>query len=183
MGQERLHESLVTCIDRVYVGNCNFVYLIHLLLVERKSQFSDGDSVTANQPIMTSITAIPEDRDLSKDEQSLVEWLLDHGTPDAIRYRAHLNKARVAARCYCGCASIDFGIDGVVPNRGEPISILSDYEWIDTDGRLFGTFVFSRCDLLAGLEVWSQDGLAPADYLPEISQLRPIGTASDGEIG
>ncbi|MCP4890820.1 MAG: hypothetical protein GY904_30010 [Planctomycetaceae bacterium] len=130
---------------------------------------------------MTSKTAIPEDRDLTKDERSLVEWLLDHGTPDAIRYRVHLNKARVAARCYCSCASIDFAIDGVVPKRGEPISILSDYEWSDNDGRLFGAFVFSRCDLLAGLEVWSQDGLATADYLPEISRLRAIGTANVGE--
>ena len=128
---------------------------------------------------MTSITAILEDRDLTKDERSLVEWLLDHGTPDAIRYRPHLNKARVAARCYCGCARIDFGIDGVVPNKGEPIFILSDYEWIDTDGRLFGTFVFSRCDLLAGLEVWLQDGLATADYLPEISQLLLIGGGTE----
>lgn len=130
---------------------------------------------------MTSMTAIPEDRDLTNGEQSLIEWLLNHGTSDAIRYYSHLHKARVAARCSCGCASIDLAIDGVVPQRGEPTSILSDYEWTDTDGRMFGTFVFSRCELLAGLEIWSQDGLATADYLPDISQLRPIGTARVGE--
>jgi hypothetical protein len=110
-----------------------------------------------------------------------VDWLLDHGTPDAIRYRPHLDTARVAARCCCGCASIDFAIDGVVPTSGEPISILSDYEWCDAHGRLFGVFVFSRCELLAGLELWSQDGLATADYLPDVCQLRPFGTTSVGE--
>jgi hypothetical protein len=127
---------------------------------------------------MTSITAISEDRDLTEEERSLIEWLVDHGTQIAIGYREQLNKVRVAARCTCGCASIDFAIEGVVPKKGGPMSILSDYEWIDADGRLFGVFVFSRCDLLAGLEVWSQDGVATADYLPDIGQLLSIGTSS-----
>lgn len=130
---------------------------------------------------MTLITAICDDRDLTKDERSLTEWLLDHGTQDANRYRNQLDHARVAARCDCGCASVDFAIDGVVPKAGEPISILADYEWRDNEGQLFGVFVFSRCDLLAGLEVWSQDGLATANCLPSIIQLQPIGTASVGE--
>lgn len=125
---------------------------------------------------MTSITAIPDDRDLTARERLLVEWLLEHGTTDSNRYRSHLKGARVATRCYCGCASVDYAIDGVVPKVGEPITVISDYEWIDSDGRLFGVFLFARCDLLAGLEVWSQDGLATADYLPELVDLRPVGT-------
>ena len=128
------------------------------------------------------MTAIPDDRDLSAKERRLVEWLLDHGASDAKCYRAQLDSARVAARCYCGCASVDFAIDGVVPKRGEPIVVLSDYEWIDIHGRLFGVFVFARGGLLAGLEVWSQDGLATADYLPELADLRrttTIGEPSD----
>ena len=137
------------------------------------------------------MTAIPDDRDLSAKECRLVEWLLDHGKPDAKRYRSQLDSARIAARCYCGCASVDFAIEGVVPKRGEPISVLSDYEWIDVDGRVFGVFVFERCGLLAGLEVWSQDGLATADYLPELADLRPVGTTRSanhpmqpsGEVG
>ena len=132
---------------------------------------------------MTLTTAIPDDRDLTAKERLLVQWLLDHGSPDSNRYRSQLDGARVATRCYCGCASVDFAIDGAVPKKGEPISVLSDYEWIDSTGRVFGVFVFARCDLLAGLEVWSQDGLATADYLPELTDLRPIGTAKIGEPG
>jgi len=127
------------------------------------------------------MTAIPDDRDLTTKERLLVEWLLDHGTADANRYRSQLDGARVATRCYCGCASVDFAIDGVVPKSGEPISVLSDHEWIDSDGRFFGVFIFARCELLAGLEVWSRDGLATADYLPELVDLRPIGTTNIGE--
>ena len=130
---------------------------------------------------MTSTTAIPDDRELTAKERRLVEWLLDRSSADSNRYRSHLVDARVAARCYCGCASVDFAIGGVVPKRGEPISILSDYEWVDSDGRVFGVFVFARCDLLAGLEVWSQDGMAIADYLPDVTNLRPIGSTNTGE--
>ncbi len=130
---------------------------------------------------MTSITSIPDDRDLTAKERLLVEWLLDHGSADANHYRSHLDEVRVATRCYCGCASVDFAIDGVVPKKGEPISVLSDYEWVDSDGRLFGVFLFAKCDLLAGFEIWSQDGLATADYLPELADLRPIGTTNIGE--
>lgn len=130
---------------------------------------------------MTSTTAIPDDRELTANERYLVEWLLDHGSMDSKRYRPHLDDARVATRCGCGCASVDFSIAGVVPKTGEPISILSDYEWIDSEGRVFGVFVFARCDLLAGLEVWSQDGMATADYLPGVTALRPIGSTNTGE--
>jgi hypothetical protein len=42
-------------------------------------------------------------------------------------------------------------------------------------GELFGVFVFERGGLLAGLEVWSQDGLAPAVAFPNTDQLRPVG--------
>ena len=125
--------------------------------------------------------AIPDDRELTSKERRLVEWLLDRGTAGSNRYRSQLDGARVATRCYCGCVSVHFAIDGVVPKRGEPISVLSDFEWIDSVGRVFGVFVFARCDLLAGLEVWSQDGLATADYLPELTDLRPIGTTNIGE--
>ena len=127
---------------------------------------------------MTSPTAIPDDRELTLMERRLVEWLLDNGEADSNRYRSQLDGARVATRCCCGCASVDFAIDGVVPKRGEPISVLSDYEWIDSAGRVFGVFVFARCDLLAGLDVWSQDGLATADYIPELIDLRLIGTTN-----
>ena len=126
---------------------------------------------------MTSITEIPEDRELTSSEASLVRWLLNHGCSNGVEFLTQLNRARVASRCYCGCASIDFAIDGIVPEKGN-VSILSDYGWTDADGRSFGAFVFARCGLLAGLEIWSQDGLATANTLPDVGQLRPIGTGT-----
>ena len=125
---------------------------------------------------MTLRNETVEDRELTSEEKLLVTWLLECGGYQDTEYLSQLDKARVVARCGCGCASIDFAIDGVVPKRGEPMSILSDYEWTDSEGRLFGAFVFSRCGLLSGLEVWSQDGLAIPTTLQKTGQLRPIGT-------
>jgi hypothetical protein len=127
---------------------------------------------------MESTAAIPEDRPLTEREASLVRWLLEHGIPRATDYLPQLDRAWVASRCYCGCASIDFAIAGVVPPPGDGIGILADYEWKGPRGEMFGVFVFERGGLLAGLEVWSQDGLAEAKSLPSTELLRPIGTSS-----
>lgn len=125
---------------------------------------------------MATTTEIPDNRPLTASEMTLVRWLLQHGTPQALASLPQLDRARITSRCYCGCASINFAIDDVVPLPGNGISILADYEWQAPGGELFGVFVFERSGLLAGLEVWSQDGLGQATSLPDIGQLRPIGT-------
>lgn len=127
---------------------------------------------------MTTLTEIPDDRELTQNERSLISWLLKHGNDGAIHFLPQLDEARVTSRCYCGCASINLAINGKVPGLGAGTQILSDYEWSDSDCNHFGAFVFARYGLLAGLEIWSQDGLAPANTLPKIEQLRPIGSAA-----
>ncbi len=128
---------------------------------------------------MSHATPIPEDRPLTSEELTLVRWLLEHGTTAARVYLRQLLDARVVSRCYCGCASIDFVIGGVIPSPGEGIVILADYEYRTTDGHLCGVFVFERAGLLAGLEVWSVDGLSTPSVLPGIDQLKPLGSRSE----
>ena len=120
-------------------------------------------------------TDIPDDRPLTAAESALVRWLLQHGEPHAAQFLRQVDCARVVSRCYCGCASVNFAVDGKIPPPGDGISILADYEWRSVRGELFGVFVFERCGLLAGLEVWSQDGRDEARSLPDIEQLLPIG--------
>jgi hypothetical protein len=93
-------------------------------------------------------------------------------------YLPQLEHSRVASRCYCGCASINFAVDGVIPPLDDGIIILADFEWKGPQGELFGVFVFERGGVLAGLEVWSQDGLAEAKSLPSPELLQPIGTSN-----
>jgi hypothetical protein len=121
------------------------------------------------------MTAIPEDRALTAQEMTLMRWLLEHGTPQAVSFLPQLDRAWLVSRCFCGCASIDLAVGGVLPPAEKGIGILADYEWRGPRDSLFGVFVFEREGLLAGLEVWSQDGLATPVTLPQIEQLRPIG--------
>ena len=137
--------------------------------------------LTNQKSVRREDVEIPDDRDLTTQELLLARWLLLHGSPDAIEFIPQLTTARVASRCYCGCASINFAIDGLIPKSGECITILADYEWTEADGKVFGCFIFTKSSLLAGLEIWSQDGLAMADKLPSIDQLRPIGMGQAGE--
>lgn len=125
---------------------------------------------------MANPAPIPDDRPLTAEEAALVRWLLEHGTASAARFLPQLAEARVVSRCYCGCASVDFAIPGVVPPPGDGIGILSDFEYRTAEGHPCGVFVFERAGLLAGLEVWSMDGLCTPSTLPAIEQLQPLGS-------
>ena len=127
---------------------------------------------------MAGLAPIPEDRPLSAHETALVRWMLEHGTAAAAEFLPQLAQARVVSRCYCGCASVDFAVTGVVPPPGDGIGILADFEYRTDDGHLCGAFVFERAGLLAGLEVWSVDGLSTPTTLPTVKQLQPLGSVA-----
>jgi hypothetical protein len=54
------------------------------------------------------------------------------------------------------------------------MEILSDHQWQDQKGRRFGAFAFAKEGKLAGVEVWSIDGLATPKSLPDTSLLTPV---------
>ena len=124
---------------------------------------------------------IYEDRLLTAQEAALVQWLLEHGNPDAAEFLPQIADARVVSRCPCGCASIDFSIGGVIPPAGTGMHILSDYVWQAADGAHCGVFVFARSGQLVGLEVWSADGMEAVSSLPTVEQLRPLVTSRSAE--
>jgi hypothetical protein len=108
-------------------------------------------------------------RNLTAQEAALVRWLLQHGSGDEKTFLAQLSTIRVVSRCRCGCASIDF-----VQDRGAGLRTLSDFQWSDAKGRLFGVFAFAIGERLAGLEVWSIDGQATPYELPDPLELKPL---------
>jgi hypothetical protein len=130
---------------------------------------------------MAGTASIPEDRPLTTHEAALVRWILEHGTAPAASFLPQLAEARVVSRCYCGCASVDFSIGGVVPPPGDGIGILADFEYRTAEGHLCGAFVFERAGLLAGLEVWSVDGLSTPSTLPAIEQVQQLGNVQQVE--
>jgi hypothetical protein len=113
-------------------------------------------------------------RSLTQDELGLVRWLLENGTDAASAYVSQLGTLTVDSMCECGCASINFAVDGKTPDTKSGMNILADYEWDGENGELMGVFVFAHGDRLSGLEVWSPDGLSDCTVLPNPSQLRPL---------
>jgi hypothetical protein len=111
-------------------------------------------------------------RELTSEERNLVRWMLEHGEPDAPQFFSQLERAQVLpTRCPCGCASIDFSVDGH-PKPTGGLRPLADFVFGSGD-QLSGIFVFEQSGVLAGLEVYGLAGDAPKT-LPSPNSLRPF---------
>lgn len=112
-------------------------------------------------------------RDLTPDERSLGEWLLRNGESGADKFLDQLDRATVVALCPCGCASIDFRIEGM----SEPVGglhALGDFMFGDENtNNLGGVFIFEQNGVLGGIEVYTFCDLTPTS-LPKPSELRPF---------
>ena len=104
---------------------------------------------------------IPDDRELSDKERELIRWLLEHGTDEAASFVPQLSNIRVVSRCGCGCPSINF-----VNDRSGGMTILADYQAGEPGIGLTGVFLFACDGRLAGLDIWSIDGVANPKELP-----------------
>lgn len=141
----------------------------------RRKETQEGISSPGKTNMERELGTLKTPRLLTEEELELTKWLLRNGSAGAGNFVQQLEHAAVIAHCKCGCASIDFSIDGRVPQKAG-ISVLSDFQWRDSRGHLFGIFVFERDDLLSGLDVWSIDGEETPTTLPPADLLKPYGT-------
>jgi len=110
-------------------------------------------------------------RALTEEERRLVRWMLEHGSPEAKQFLPQLELAQVTSwRCPCGCASINFAIDGRKAPPG--VHVLADFVFGDGD-ETCGIFVYAKAGILSGLEVWGAAVDAPKS-LPLSESLRPF---------
>jgi hypothetical protein len=121
---------------------------------------------------MSDPTSSAELRPLTADERALVQWMLEHGFPDARGFLVQLPRVRVTPwRCECGCASINFVVEGLPDPQG-PMQLLADFTFEALQGAS-GIFVFAQGGTLGGVEVVGYGGNAPAT-LPSPSVLKAI---------
>ena len=110
-------------------------------------------------------------RQLASAEEQLVRQMLEQGNSEARAFLPQLEKAQVTPfRCPCGCASINFSIDGL-PEPSGGLYVLADFAFGVGDD-VSGIFVFEKSGVLAGLEVYGVAGNAPKT-LPSFGSLRP----------
>jgi hypothetical protein len=117
--------------------------------------------------------ASPEDRPLSAKETVFVVWMLEHGDARAAGALPQVERARVISRCGCGCASVEFSVDGLAPLPRSRMEVVSDYCWFTERGNLCRAYVFLRAGRLAGIDVWSIERVETPHELPDPEQLRP----------
>jgi len=114
---------------------------------------------------------IPDERSLSQEEISLLEWLLGHKRSDVSEYRAQIPKLRVVSRCRCGCPTIDFAI-GTTTREG-PSHIIADAQGSSPEGVRVGVIVHVREGEISELEVYSVTGEKNVFSLPKPESLVP----------
>lgn len=105
--------------------------------------------------------------ELTETERNVVQWMLELGKPEAKDFIPQLAKTLATDwRCSCGCASVNFAVEGFSEPSGE-LYVLADFVF-DTGDNLSGIFVFQKSGVLAGLEVYGLAGEAPKSLpLPE----------------
>ena len=86
----------------------------------------------------------PERRALSKEERTLLEWLVANGSPEARQYASQIEDIMVVGRCTCGCPSIDLAVGDGKHRKTEPSEILADFERKTPDGIEVGVILHAR---------------------------------------
>jgi hypothetical protein len=114
-------------------------------------------------------------RPLTETERHLAQWMLEHGLPEAKDFLPQLELAEVTPWCcLCGCASINFQINGR-PEAPPGVHVLADFVF-GADEELSGIFIYESAGILSGLEVYGLAGDAPR-ALPSPDRLRPFGNS------
>ena len=109
---------------------------------------------------------VREKRPLSSEELALLEWLIDHGRPDASKYRSQIPRLRVVSRCGCGCPSIDVAI-GSTSHKTGASHIIADGEATSAEGALVGVILHVREGEISELELYSITGQETRFSLPK----------------
>lgn len=133
-----------------------------------------GHKQTVTNPIeyCQAMTSAEKNRSLTHSEYVLARWMLENGLPEAQAFLEQLERAEVMSwRCPCGCASINFQIQGHPP-APPGVHIIGDFLCGPIDAPA-GAFIFESEGLLGGIEVYSMASDAPS-VLP-VPPLRPFG--------
>lgn len=124
-------------------------------------------------PVRQVDKTIPEDRALSPQERTLLEWLIENGTPEAKEYRGQIEQLRVVGRCSCGCPTIDLSVGGKLAAAGS-MKILGDYVGETPEGFEVGVLLFASERRLSCMEIYDFGGHEGTFSLPRIETLRPF---------
>lgn len=110
-------------------------------------------------------------RPLNPEERALCEWLIAHGSHEAAKYAAQLDRVTVVGRCTCGCPTVDLAVDGKSTSGAS--EIIGDAVG-DSGGVPVGVVLHCRQGQLSELEVYPFDDQKGSFPLPTLKSLKSI---------
>jgi hypothetical protein len=96
-------------------------------------------------------------RPLTPEELALLNWLLEHGLPEAKTFAPQVEKIRATPWCNCGCPSISLHVDQDAALGTSSNSVISDAVGLTPDGKKIGVLLFQKDGKLTLLESYLLD--------------------------
>jgi hypothetical protein len=96
-------------------------------------------------------------RPLTTEELALLNWVLEHGVPEAKTFAPQVEKIHATPWCDCGCPSISLHVEDGLPLGSFPYSVISDVLAKTPEGKKMGILLFQKEGKLSLLEMYSLD--------------------------
>jgi hypothetical protein len=96
-------------------------------------------------------------RPLTTEEMKLLNWLLEHGLPDAKSFAPQVEKIRATPWCDCGCPSISLHVKEGLPLGTSSKTVISDFTGKTPEGKKVGLLLFQKDGKLDLLEEYELD--------------------------
>lgn len=118
-------------------------------------------------------------RPLTEEEDTLLRWILEHGSAEARSFLPQVEGIRAVRSCICGCPTIRLVVSENLQLGFHPTSrIVCDLEGKTAKGELVGVLLFHDNGKLAELEAYSIDGEIQSETneygFPEVESLCEI---------
>jgi hypothetical protein len=88
----------------------------------------------------------PTPRPLTSEELALLNWLLEHGLPEARTFAPQVEKIRATSWCDCGCPSIFLHVDEGLPLGTSSNTLISEFSGKTADARKLAHFYFRKTE-------------------------------------
>ncbi len=114
----------------------------------------------------------PERRPLTKEEKTLLEWLISNGNSGAKQYASQIVNVSVVGACTCGCPAVDLAVGDREQRKAAPSHILADSLGKTPDGIEVGVILHAREGEISELEIYAILDVNRPFNLPTIESLK-----------
>jgi hypothetical protein len=104
----------------------------------------------------------------------LLNWLLEHGLPEAKSFAPQIETTQATSGCGCGCPSILLHVEEGAPLGTNCDRIISDVVGMTTEGKSIGVLLFQNEGKLTELEVYPLDDIEGSCGFPVLDSLRKL---------